>query len=157
VYAGADAVMPASGPQAGEDVVQTLEQGQQAGLEGQDLFEYLINMLKGEDDREQDIFKTGFAAGGEVGVKGMYLGGRTDGMADKIPANINNVEPVKLSDGEFVIPADVVSHLGNGNSDAGAEVLYDMLEHVRTARTGTPEQGRQINPYEFIPRVGRYK
>lgn len=156
VYGGAGAVTPAIGPGAREDVVDALEQGSMQGLEGQDLFEYLINMLKGEEEEKpQDIFKTGFAAGGPINTRGLYLGGPTDGMADKIPANINNVEPVKLSDGEFVIPADVVSHLGNGNSDAGAEVLYDMLERVRTARTGSPEQGRQINPYKYVPGLGR--
>jgi hypothetical protein len=56
-----------------------------------------------------------------------------------------------LSHGEFVIPADVVSHLGNGNSDAGANVLYKMMDRVRQARTGNPKQGKQINPEKFMP------
>ena len=55
-----------------------------------------------------------------------------------------------LTDGEFVIPADVVSHLGNGNSDAGAQNLYNMMERVRKARTGNPEQGRQIDPNKYL-------
>jgi len=80
-----------------------------------------------------------------------YLRGQTDGMADKIPSNIDGVQPAKLSHGEFVIPADVVSHLGNGNSDAGAKVLYKMMDRVRQARTGTKKQGRQINPERFTP------
>jgi hypothetical protein len=61
------------------------------------------------------------------------------------------VQPAKLSHGEFVIPADVVSHLGNGNSDAGAKVLYKMMDRVRHARTGNKKQGRQINPEKFTP------
>jgi hypothetical protein len=89
------------------------------------------------------------AAGGLM--SGRYLRGGTDGMADKIPASIENKQPAKLSHGEFVIPADVVSHLGNGNSEAGAKRLYDMMEKVRRARTGTPKQGKQINPNKYIP------
>jgi len=81
--------------------------------------------------------------------RGMYLGGPTDGMGDKIPASINNREPARLSDGEFVVPADVVGHLGNGNSDAGAKQLYGMMDRVRRARTGSTEQGRQIDPNKF--------
>lgn len=80
-----------------------------------------------------------------------YLRGQTDGMADKIDTSIDGKEPAKLSHGEFVIPADVVSHLGNGNSDAGAEKLYDMMARIRKARTGNPEQGKRINPDKFMP------
>jgi hypothetical protein len=81
-----------------------------------------------------------------------YLNGHSDGMADKVPAQIDNTRPAALSDGEFVIPADVVSHLGNGNSNAGAKVLYEMMDRIRRARTGNPKQGKQINPSKFIPR-----
>jgi len=91
----------------------------------------------------------GLARGGKLPPR--YLRGQTDGMADKIPSNIDGVQPAKLSHGEFVIPADVVSHLGNGNSDAGAKVLYGMMDRVRKARTGTKKQGRQINPEKFTP------
>ena len=72
-------------------------------------------------------------------------------MADKIPSSIDNKQPAKLSHGEFVIPADVVSHLGNGNSDAGANALYKMMDRVRKARTGTTKQGKRINPEKFTP------
>jgi len=94
----------------------------------------------------------GYAQGGlaSVASKGMYLGGPTDGMADQIPATIDNRQPAALSDGEFVIPADVVSHLGNGNSDAGAKQLYGMMDKIRKARTGSTEQGKQINPQKFL-------
>ena len=96
----------------------------------------------------------GYARGGGISSiphNGYYLGGATDGMADKIPASINGAEEAALSDGEFVIPADVVSHLGNGNSGAGAQHLYDMMDRLRKARTGTPKQGRQIDPNKFLP------
>jgi hypothetical protein len=93
---------------------------------------------------------SGYAQGGGIQSQGYYLGGPTDGMADQVPATIDNSQPAALSDGEFVIPADVVSHLGNGNSEAGAENLYDMMERLRTDRTGNPNQGRQINPNEYL-------
>ena len=92
------------------------------------------------------------AQGGLMGLaQGRYLQGETDGMADEIPAQIGEDQPAALSHGEFVIPADVVSHLGNGNSDAGAQKLYDMMDKIREARTGTKEQGKEINPDSFMP------
>ena len=93
----------------------------------------------------------GYAQGG-IASSGYYLGGETDGMADEVPANIDGKQPAKLSDGEFVIPADVVSHLGNGNSEAGAKRLYEMMDRIRKARTGTAKQGRQINPNKLLPK-----
>ena len=93
-----------------------------------------------------------YAQGGLMGLaKGRYLQGQTDGMADKIPAQIGKDQPAALSHGEFVIPADVVSHLGNGNSDAGAKKLYSMMDKIRQARTGTKKQGKKINPDSFMP------
>jgi len=92
------------------------------------------------------------AAGGIATLKkGQYLNGASDGMADKVPANIDGMQEARLSDGEFVIPADVVSHLGNGNSDAGAKVLKRMMSRVRKARTGNDKQGKEIDPNKFIP------
>lgn len=93
-----------------------------------------------------------FAEGGEAN----YLRGKTDGMADKLDTSIDGVQPAKLSHGEFVIPADVVSHLGNGNSDAGADALYKMMERVRKARTGNPKQGKRINPNKFTGGIAKY-
>jgi hypothetical protein len=91
--------------------------------------------------------------GGYAGGGGLhYLKSAEDGMADKIPATIDNKQPAKLSGGEFVIPADVVSHLGNGNSEAGAKQLYDMMDRIRHARTGNKQQGKQINPAKFTPK-----
>tara|TARA_R100000234_G_scaffold70086_1_gene43052 strand:+ start:10994 stop:11752 length:759 start_codon:yes stop_codon:yes gene_type:complete len=92
------------------------------------------------------------AAGGIAQLKqGRFLDGATDGMADKKPAMIDNEQPAALSDGEFVIPADVVSHLGNGNSEAGAKVLEDMMARVRKERTGSEKQGKEIDPKDFLP------
>lgn len=87
-----------------------------------------------------------FAAGGIA----RFLSGGGDGMSDSIPANINGSQEARLADGEFVIPADVVSHLGNGSSKAGAKQLYSMMDKVRQARTGTKKQGKQINPRKYL-------
>lgn len=82
---------------------------------------------------------------------GRMLKGPGDGMSDSIPASISNKRPARLADGEFVVPADVVSGLGNGSTDAGARQLYAMMDKVRQKRTGTKRQGRQINPREMMP------
>jgi hypothetical protein len=101
----------------------------------------------------QSLGTTNMAAGGlaSLGGKGYYLGGTTDGMADRVPATIDGKQEARLSDGEFVVPADVVSHLGNGNSNAGAQQLYDMMDKVRQERTGRKSQGKQINPQKYMP------
>jgi hypothetical protein len=92
------------------------------------------------------------AAGGIAELaKGRYLRSSSDGMADKIPATIDKTQPAALSGGEYVIPADVVSHLGNGNSDAGAKILDKMMERIRKARTGNGKQGKEINPNKLLP------
>ena len=97
----------------------------------------------------------GYAGGGEA-KQARYLSGDTDGMADEINTTIDDRERAKLSHGEFVIPADVVSHMGNGNSDAGAKKLYDMMSKIRKARTGNPKQGKQINPDKFTGGIAGY-
>jgi hypothetical protein len=90
-------------------------------------------------------------AKGGIADAGRYLRGKTDGMADEIETSIDEEQPALLSHGEFVIPADVVSHLGNGNSEAGAEKLYSMMDRIREARTGTKEQGKEIDADKFLP------
>ena len=88
-----------------------------------------------------------FAEGGTP----RFLSGGGDGMSDSIKANIDGTQEARLADGEFVIPADVVSHLGNGSSKAGAKQLYSMMDRVRKARTGNEKQGRQIKPNKMMP------
>jgi hypothetical protein len=82
---------------------------------------------------------------------GQMLKGPGDGMSDDIPASIGDEQPARLADGEFVVPADVVSGIGNGSTDAGAEALYDMLDRVRKARTGRTEQAPEINARKMMP------
>jgi hypothetical protein len=93
-----------------------------------------------------------YAEGGIARLaKGRYLNGESDGMADEVRANIDGKQEARLSDGEYVIPADVVSHLGNGNSDAGAKVLDQLLSRVRKERTGNEKQGKEIDPRKIMP------
>jgi hypothetical protein len=85
---------------------------------------------------------------------GRLLRGPGDGMSDNIPAEIRSRtrrQPARLADGEFVVPADVVSHLGNGSTDAGAKQLYKMMDKVRRARTKTSRQAKAIKPEKYIP------
>jgi len=84
------------------------------------------------------------------GMPPRFLSGGGDGMSDSIKANINGTQEARLADGEFVIPADVVSHIGNGSSKAGAKQLYSMMDRVRQARTGRKSQGKQINPRKYM-------
>jgi hypothetical protein len=104
----------------------------------------------------QYVPKEGYAKGGLLGLAnggstGYYLGGKTDGMADKIPATIADKQPAKLSHGEFVVSADVVSALGSGNSEAGAKVLYDMMDRVRKHAHGTKKQIKPANLKKTLP------
>jgi hypothetical protein len=90
----------------------------------------------------------GYAAGGNPRL----LKGPGDGMSDNIPATIGKKQPARLADGEFVIPADVVSHLGNGSTDAGAKRLHEMMSKVRRDRTGNSKQGKQIVAAKYMPK-----
>lgn len=101
--------------------------------------------------QQQAVQPVQAAQGGLMAAKGKYLRGSTDGMADELRTSIEGKQPAALSHGEFVVPADVVSHLGNGNSDAGAKKLYQMMDRIRVARTGTKQQGKEINPDKFMP------
>jgi hypothetical protein len=94
---------------------------------------------------------TGFAAGGmaEGGYNlggysdgGRLLKGPGDGVSDSIPATIGNRQPARLADGEFVIPARIVSELGNGSTDAGARKLYAMMQRIQQARGKTVGRGK---------------
>ena len=90
----------------------------------------------------------GYAAGGNPRL----LKGPGDGMSDSIPATIGNRQPARLADGEFVVPADVVSGLGNGSTDAGAKLLHQMMDKVRMDRTGRKKQAPAIKSGKYVPK-----
>ncbi len=110
-----------------------------------------IAWMKSEGGYKVNAAQGGLMKLARGGSTGHYLQGDTDGMADEIATSIDGNQPAALSHGEFVVPADVVSHLGNGNSDAGAKKLYSMMDKIREARTGNKKQGKRINPDKFMP------
>lgn len=102
-----------------------------------------------------DIF-VGYNEGGDVyAAAGRYLEGPGDGMSDSITAQIDHgggkTQPARLARGEFVVPADVVSDLGNGSSNAGAQKLYDMMKKIRKARHGTSKQPPAVKSDKAMP------
>jgi hypothetical protein len=111
-------------------------------------YEPRTNPLTGEPTAH--MAAGGIADLGSYSDGGRMLKGPGDGMSDNIPATIGGKQPARLADGEFVVPADVVSHLGNGSTDAGAKQLYSMMNKVRKARTGTTKQGKEINPKKYL-------
>jgi hypothetical protein len=89
----------------------------------------------------------GAARGGQFNLGGYSDGGRLlrgpgDGVSDSIPATIGNRQPARLADGEFVIPARIVSEIGNGSTEAGARKLYAMMDRVQRARAKTTGKGK---------------
>jgi hypothetical protein len=90
----------------------------------------------------------GYAAGGGISHLGDYsdggrlLKGPGDGVSDSIPAVIGKRQPARLADGEFVVPARIVSELGNGSTEAGARKLYAMMDRVQKARRKTVGKNR---------------
>ena len=122
----------------------------QAMKERNDAVQAAVAAKRAQQEQEGQQFAMPWQSHQKFAKGGRYLNGPTDGMADKIPSMIDGHQKAALSHGEFVIPADVVSHLGNGNSNAGAQKLYDMMARVRKARTGNQHQGKQINPDKFL-------
>lgn len=111
----------------------------------------LTDIYVGDQSSARPMARGGIADLGSYSDGGRLLKGPGDGMSDNIPATISNKRPARLADGEFVVPADVVSHLGNGSTDAGAKQLYKMMDRVRSARTGRKAQGKQIRAPKFMP------
>ena len=123
--------------------------------------EYGLGQFDQNYDQFGNEYNFGFAKGGvakrgrkrkQRPVAGKLVSGKGDGMSDSIKANIDGNQEARLTDGEFVIPADVVSHLGNGSTDAGSKRLYDMMAKVRKARTGRAHQAPQVNVNGMMPR-----
>jgi hypothetical protein len=82
----------------------------------------------------QMFAKGGLSHLGDYSDGGRMLRGPGDGVSDSIPATIGGKRPARLADGEFVVPARIVSELGNGSSEAGARKLYAMMDRVQGAR-----------------------
>jgi len=114
-----------------------------------------VNSMSGEPNMQG----TRLAAGGLSNLGGYSDGGRLlrgpgDGVSDSIPAQIGHNQPARLADGEFVVPARIVSELGNGSTEAGARQLYKMLDRVQNARgktTGKNKVAHNTNAAKYLP------
>lgn len=82
---------------------------------------------------------------------GGRIRGAGGGLDDLIPGTIEGRKEVRLADGEFVVPADVVSHLGDGSSDHGVRKLTEMMDRIRKEKTGTTKQAGHINDKKVLP------
>jgi hypothetical protein len=102
-----------------------------------------VNSMTGE---QNEFAKGGLSAAashlGDYSDGGRLLKGPGDGVSDSIPAMIGNKRPARLADGEFVVPARIVSELGNGSTEAGARKLYAMLDRVQAARKKSIGKGK---------------
>ena len=104
--------------------------------------------ISGQDTGQPAIARGGLLAQGGISHLGDYsdggrlLRGPGDGISDSIPAMIGKKQPARLADGEFVVPARIVSELGNGSTEAGARKLYAMMDRVQKARKKTVGKGK---------------
>jgi len=110
-----------------------------------------IDSYDDEIGGDDNMMQGGIASLAKGGLPPRYLRGGGDGMSDSIRANIEGKQEARLADGEFVVPADVVSHLGNGSSNAGAKRLYSMMDRVRRSRTGKTRQAPEVNTRRLMP------
>jgi len=110
-----------------------------------------INSYDDEIGGDDNMMQGGIASLAKGGLPPRYLRGGGDGMSDSIRASIEGKQEARLADGEFVVPADVVSHLGNGSSNAGAKKLYSMMDRVRRSRTGKTRQAPEVNTRRLMP------
>ena len=114
-----------------------------------------VDQMSGEPNMQG----TRMAAGGLSNLGSYSDGGRLlrgpgDGVSDSIPAQIGDKQPARLADGEFVVPARIVSELGNGSTEAGAKQLYKMLDRVQNARGKTTAKGKvakNTNAAKYLP------
>ena len=119
------------------------------------------NVLTGDGDvsvdpytGEQKMAAGGLSDLGSYSDGGRLLRGPGDGVSDSIPAQIGQHQPARLADGEFVVPARIVSELGNGSTEAGAKQLYKMLDRVQNARaktTGKNKVAHNTNAAKYLP------
>ena len=94
----------------------------------------------------------GIASLGSYSDGGQLLRGPGDGVSDDIPATIADRQPARLAIGEFVIPARIVSELGNGSTEAGARKLYAMMDRIKNARRKAKDIAADTKTDRYLPR-----
>jgi hypothetical protein len=157
-YQRSNPLVSAAGMNEG-GIAQILESAKAQGLSPemyQNIYGRGNNIIEMQKALKEGKMVNGMASGGISSLGGYSDGGRMlkgpgDGMSDSIPGVIGGRQPARLADGEFVVPADVVSHLGNGSTDAGAKRLYGMMDKVRKARTGKKKQAPAVKADRYMP------
>jgi hypothetical protein len=104
-----------------------------------------------EDNSYRVFASGGIASLGGYSDGGQLLRGPGDGVSDDIPATIGNRQPARLADGEFVIPARIVSELGNGSTDAGARKLYAMMDRIKATRAKAKNIAANTKAAKHLP------
>jgi hypothetical protein len=133
----------------GGDVNKSKSKSKTRSLKGEPYYKFADSR---RDSSMEAAVEQNFAKGGlGAALPPRFLSGGGDGMSDSIKANIDGKQEARLADGEFVVPADVVSHLGNGSSKAGAKKLYAMMAKIRKARTGRTRQAPEVNVQRYMP------
>ena len=118
-----------------------------------------VNSQTGELNGQGTRLATGGIADAHYNLGGYSDGGRLlrgpgDGVSDSIPATIGRKQPARLADGEFVVPARIVSEIGNGSTEAGARRLYAMMDRVQKARgktVGKKQVAKNTNAEKYLP------
>ena len=129
----------------GARFTQRFEQGgsvQNYAMGGLSLIDDLIRQAEQGQQVQQSMAAGGMTSLGGYSDGGRMLKGPGDGVSDSIPAIIGDRQPARLADGEFVIPARIVSELGNGSTDAGAKRLYAMMDKIQAGRKKTVGKGK---------------
>tara|TARA_B100001559_G_scaffold158759_1_gene133144 strand:- start:6213 stop:7214 length:1002 start_codon:yes stop_codon:yes gene_type:complete len=163
-------VVEAMGYQEGQDINIPMPTGQSTDMMMQDpIVQEVIQFILGETDNNEiinefiikygqeqlmmlrDMVLKQAAGNPDVQTEGLIEGNGNSGMADDLPMNIGNKAIAAVSQDEYIIPADVVSMLGDGSSDAGSKQLDGMLDRVRQAKTGGKTQAPPLNPQKVMP------
>lgn len=108
-----------------------------------------VNMEQEDRDRVIEMFISQFGEE-ELQRLAQRVSEQGDGQSDSVPGTIDGQEPVALSKGEFVVPSDVVSGLGNGDTESGARQLMELVDKIRRSRTGSTAQPAPVNPKQEI-------
>ena len=175
--AGGDTDLPNEGLEAlsktekGREAVEAMgyQEGGQTDMMQDPVTQDVIMFILGETDNEnainafvekygaeqfmflRDKILKQAAGNPDAQTEGLIQGDGNSGMADDLPGVIGNKEKIAVSQDEFIVPADVVSMLGDGSSDAGSKQLYNMMDRVRQAKTGGTTQAPPLNPQKVLP------
>ena len=175
--AGGDTDLPNEGLEAlsktekGREAVEAMgyQEGGQTDIMQDPVTQDVIMFILGETDNEnainafvekygaeqfmflRDKILKQAAGNPDAQTEGLIQGDGNSGMADDLPGVIGNKEKIAVSQDEFIVPADVVSMLGDGSSDAGSKQLYNMMDRVRQAKTGGTTQAPPLNPQKVLP------